>query len=135
MNTGSGSVDLFGLIVSDDGSDLVTIDESFELAPGAYAVLGSKSTDNGGYTPDVTYNRNDLVLGIASDELVLSFIRAKNRRLGEVKVQVAYGPEGFVDAPATFVIVEDLATRERVEARVSADRQARAVGRLVVTLP
>jgi hypothetical protein len=73
-NNTADTVNLNGLVVSDLGSDSITVASDVSVAAGAYAVLGvsDDSATNGGVTVDYAYG-SALGLANTSDELVLSF--------------------------------------------------------------
>ncbi len=68
----TGSIDLEGLVVYDDGSDSFTVGESLIVSPGDYVVFGKNadSTVNGGVTLDYEYGQS-MVLGNGADALHL----------------------------------------------------------------
>jgi hypothetical protein len=74
FNASANSIDLNGLIISDDGSNSHQIDNgaSLLIAPGAYLVLGRNGNiaDNGGYVADYIYS--NFTLGNTLDQIVLS---------------------------------------------------------------
>jgi len=73
-NASGSEVELNGLVIADEGEDIVTLSSSFLLAAGGYAVFcnSADETLNGGFTPDYTYDRATMSLSNGSDELLLS---------------------------------------------------------------
>ncbi len=74
FNASASTIDLNGLIISDDNSNFHEINhnDSLFILPGEYLVLGRNSdiTVNGGYTADYVYT--GFSLGNTSDQIVLS---------------------------------------------------------------
>jgi len=72
LNNSGLDVNLFGLVVSDLGSDEFTVEDDVWIAPGAYAVLGRDGdvAANGGVEIDYVYS--GLTLGNGDDELALT---------------------------------------------------------------
>jgi hypothetical protein len=72
FNPTASSIDLNGLVLSDDGLDSHTITGSVIIAPGGYLVLGSNGNpaSNGGYSPDYVYST--FLLANSEDEIVIS---------------------------------------------------------------
>lgn len=71
-DTLSGTLDLQGLVISDQGSDSISISSSTIVNPGDYVVfaLNGDSTLNGGLSAD--YDYSSLSLGNGDDELLLT---------------------------------------------------------------
>jgi len=71
-NTGSFAVDLIGWTASDDGSDMMTIEDHLVVDAGGYAVLGTGDYgDSGGVTADYIYSWGDLNLHNDGDSIYL----------------------------------------------------------------
>ncbi len=72
-NPGTSGVDIDGYTICDNGSDLHVIDNggSLMVPAGGYLVLGrnSKTSQNGGYTPDYVYG--SFLLANGDDEVIL----------------------------------------------------------------
>lgn len=72
FNSTSSSIDLDGLVLSDDGINSHTISGTLIIASGGYLVLGinGDSAANGGYVADYVYS--NFLLGNSGDEIVIS---------------------------------------------------------------
>ena len=74
FNASANSIDINGLIISDNGNNSHQINSGTGLliAPGAYLVLGRNGNiaNNGGYTADYVYS--NFTLGNTLDQIVLS---------------------------------------------------------------
>jgi len=70
-NTGTGTYNLQGLILKDNGTDSHTISSSLIITPGNYIVLcrNSNSSENGNFTCD--YDCSSFVLTNSGDEVIL----------------------------------------------------------------
>jgi hypothetical protein len=82
-NTTGSTIDLDGLILSDDGTDSHTISGTLEVASGGYLVLGNNDDfdTNGGYVADYVYS--GFLLGNSGDEIVISEV------IDEVETEIA----------------------------------------------
>src|SRR5678816_4040356 len=71
-NASANDIDLFGLVISDLGTDRAILDSSVIVASGAYAVLGDSTNIaiNGNVPVDAAYT--GIALGNGDDELILS---------------------------------------------------------------
>ncbi len=74
-NASGGEVDLENLVVSDGASQTFTVSSSVTVAAGEYAVLAvrASSSENGGITPDYTYDIGDFSLSSGTDTVEISF--------------------------------------------------------------
>jgi len=72
LNTTGSDIDLDGLVLSDDGTNLHTITGTLIISPGAYLVLGNNgdSETNGGYVADYVYT--GFSIANTTDEIVIS---------------------------------------------------------------
>ena len=77
-NTTAGAIDIDGWTISDDGSNIHTINNGgpLQVPPGGYLVLGNNgdSATNGGVSIDYTYS--NFSLGNTDDEVVLTDLGA-----------------------------------------------------------
>ncbi len=73
FNTTSGSIDLLGFTLTDDGSDSHKINASVVIAPGGYLLLGQSAdtNSNGGAPVAYAYGMEDFLLSNGGDEVVL----------------------------------------------------------------
>ncbi len=73
-NPTSDPIELNGVVISDDGTNMHTISSSVVVPAGGYAVLANNgdSGTNGGYTVDYVYGAS-IGLGNGADEVVLTF--------------------------------------------------------------
>ena len=77
-NTSAQTIDLDDLVVWDDGIDEFMVGDCFDLAPGAYAVIGREgdSSINGGYSPDIVVTSGSFHLANKTnngDEVILGY--------------------------------------------------------------
>jgi hypothetical protein len=74
VNLSGSTVDLVGLVVSDDGSDSFTVNSSLVIPNGGYAVfvLNGDPALNGGIAGPNVYDYASFSLGNADDEVVIS---------------------------------------------------------------
>jgi hypothetical protein len=88
-NISDRTVDLFGLVVRDHGTDNFMVKEHLELAPGGLAVLSRKGETgvNGGFKADFVYGAK-MSLANSEDEVVLEYG-------GQVVDQVFYDKKGY----------------------------------------
>lgn len=88
-NVSDRTVDLFGLVVRDHGSDNFMVKEHVELAPGSLAVLSRKGETgvNGGFKADYVYGAK-MSLSNSEDEVILEYG-------GQVIDQVFYDEKGY----------------------------------------
>lgn len=82
-NPTSSSIDLNGLVLSDDGTDSHTISGTLIIAASGYLVLGRDNdpSSNGGYVADYMYSV--FTLANTSDEIVISEV------IDEVETEIA----------------------------------------------
>jgi hypothetical protein len=73
-NTGSQSIDLNGMVVSDQGSNTFMVSTSLIISPNGFTVFGvnDDSSVNGGATVDYVYDSMVMALGNGDDELIIS---------------------------------------------------------------
>ena len=97
-NLTSQSVDLQGLLLSDDGSNSHSIDEPVVIPAGGFAVLGANgdSSQNGGLSVDHVY---DGTLGNSDDEIILSY--------GGVEIDAVRYSSSWVDSGASTALRDD----------------------------
>lgn len=117
-NNSTETIDLNGLIISDDGSNSHTLSSvnPLLLDPGAYFVLGRNADEsvNGGYTPDYIYT--DFVLSNSADEIVLVYDGEEAFRLAYTSSD-NFDPVGYamvlqtissdIDAQSYQIAIED----------------------------
>ncbi len=104
FNASASTLDLSGLVLSDDGSDSHIISASpLLIAPGDYFTLGrnSDSSLNGGYATDYVYT-NFFLLANAGDEIVISEGATELARLNYLGSFVQAGISMELNADGTY---------------------------------
>ncbi|MEM9693073.1 MAG: lamin tail domain-containing protein [Myxococcota bacterium] len=100
-NPTSDELDLYGLTLSDRGSDSYLIDDHVVIAPGGYVVLGPDDdpTTNGGVVVDYAYTYSDFMLANGDDE-----VQVLN---GNTVIDIlAYTDADYPDAPGTSMTLD-----------------------------
>ncbi|HET8710439.1 MAG TPA: lamin tail domain-containing protein [Spongiibacteraceae bacterium] len=111
-NASASSLDLSGLVIRDQGSNVHTVsgDTPVTVASGSYFVFGRNGDPlvNGGYTPDYVYD--GFVLGNSSDVIILelggveiaSLIYSDAALFGAAGISAELTAGGFALTPSAF---------------------------------